>query len=161
MAVDLAPLRLDSRARRQIRNFPRLEQNPAQLRIRVQVHQRGHPAATLRSATGVYNCFGLAFASRRTWVDEQEVRQVLMDDGYRPTSREDLREGDLVIYSTRPGGIDHVAVVTAFDWTDPSVVWVISQWGTDGEWKHRIDDVPGLCGSPAEFWTDRRLVSAT
>jgi hypothetical protein len=161
MVLDLAPLALDSRARRQIGNFPRLEQNPAQLRIKLQVHQNDHPAATLRSATGVYNCFGLAFGSRRTWILEDEVRKVLADDGYRQIGLGDLREGDLVIYSTRPGGIDHAAVVTAFDLTDPSVAWVISQWGQDGEWKHRIDDVPGFFGRPTEFWTDRRLLSGT
>jgi hypothetical protein len=41
--------------------------------------------------------------------------------------------------------------------TDPSE-WVISKWGDEGEYRHRIDDVPAVYGAATEFWTDRKKV---
>ena len=159
MVLDLAPLKLETRARRQIRNNPRIEPDPALLKIKLQIHQTAHPAATLRSATAVYNCFGMVFASRRTCIlEEDEVQKILRDDEYRPTTLAGLKEGDLVVYGTARGRTDHVGIVTAFDLTDPSTVWVLSQWGQVGEWKHEINDVPPLLGQPTAFWTDRRTI---
>ena len=34
--------------------------------------------------------------------------------------------------------------------------WVLSQWGEDGEYLHRLADVPVLLGNQVEYWSDRR-----
>lgn len=54
---------------------------------------------------GVYNCAGHAWASRRTAVlDEDAVRLILGDDGYRSfASVEDVVQGDLVVYWGKVG----------------------------------------------------------
>ena len=38
-------------------------------------------------------------------------------------------------------------------------ITVLSQWGDDGEYIHKLTEVPNEYGKAEEFWTDRRLVS--
>ena len=101
---------------------------------------------------------GLVFASRRTWVDIDHLQTFLEDDGYRQIPDSDLRMGDLVIYRDESGEPTHVGIVAQMSPYTPSHtrdVYVLSQWGRDGEYFHRIDDVNHNLGTPAEFWTDR------
>jgi hypothetical protein len=35
---------------------------------------------------------------------------------------------------------------------------VLSKWGYDGEYPHKVSYVPDALGSPEEFWTDRKSV---
>jgi hypothetical protein len=116
---------------------------------------------------GVCNCAGHVWASRRTAIlDEEAVRLILGDDGYRAfASVEDVVQGDLVLYWGKVGEAQetflHVGMVCEIRPGPGSVrfPWVLSKWGaTCGEWLHRYDDVPyarqGF--SPRiEFRTDR------
>ncbi len=53
-----------------------------------------------RGPTGVYNCAGHVWASRRTAIHETEdIEAILRDDGYRVLEqKESPRPGDLVLY---------------------------------------------------------------
>ncbi len=53
-----------------------------------------------RGPTGIYNCFGHVWASRRTGIYETpEIEAILKDDGYRLLEqKESPRLGDLVLY---------------------------------------------------------------
>ncbi len=162
MTILLRPLRMDTRAGRPIRNFQRLEQAPARLRAAAEIHIAAHPRRALRSATGVYNCIGLAFGSRRAWIDisddlEIEVRKILYDDQYRQLpSDAGLEAGDIVLYRRDDGSLTHAAVVIAIPIALHDQVRVISQWGADGEYVHDVADVTSILGRPSEYWTDRR-----
>ncbi len=160
---DRAYLPLATRRGAPIPNERRLERAPASLRAAYDLFRRERPNARLRSATAVYNCMGMAFASRRTWIDTSQLGMILQDDDYRRLDGpHEAHTGDLVVYRKRPGGaVSHVSVIVRIEPMVQTVSWeiiTISQWGADGEYLHRVDDVPDLLGEPVEYWTDRRPV---
>jgi len=118
------------------------------------------PTATCRSLTAMYNCVGLVFASRRTVVDCKHLEVILRDDGYRPIGREKAVEGDIVVY-LRNNEPQHVGIVFRLQdlsfARDGSViqVWILSQWGDDGEYLHKMQEVPVIYGDVTHFWTER------
>ena len=66
--------------------------------------------------------------------------------------------GDVVVYRDEEGFVVHVGLVTEVETNVKEATWevsVLSQWGGDGEYFHRIDDVSPLLGKPTEYWTDR------
>lgn len=84
---------------------------------------------------------------------------ILGDDGYRPLPNgDDLTAGDVVVYRDEEGAVAHVGLVTEVKTDIEKAQWevfVLSQWGRDGEYFHRLDDVNLLLGKPTEYWTDR------
>ena len=120
---------------------------------------KDHPSARVRSLASVYNCIGMVFASRRTWVGPETMPMILGDDEYRPLPNDDdLTAGDVVVYRDEEGAVAHVGLVTEVKTNIEKAQWevfVLSQWGRDGEYFHRLDDVNLLLGKPTEYWTDR------
>jgi len=112
-----------------------------------------HPFARLRSNTSTYNCMGLVFASRRTHIDVDLIEQFLRDDEWRKLDNPtDVQPGDIVLY--RLNGLRaHVGIV--WECVDGRTT-MLSKWGDAGEYFHGLCDVPGFCGSPSEYYTDRR-----
>jgi hypothetical protein len=102
---------------------------------------------------------GMAFASRRTLIDPDHLQLILADDGYRRIPHEnDLVAGDVVVYRDESGAVSHVGLVTDVMPDLRGATWeisVLSQWGQDGEYFHRVDDVSPRLGKAAEYWTDR------
>lgn len=157
-------LPLATRKGRQIPNDRRAEQHPERLRVAKEMWETAHPSAQARSLTGVYNCMGMVFATRRTWIDPDELKMILEDDEYRQLSpNEHVVPGDIVVYKDGSGAVSHVGIVSEIR-VDLAIakreVRVLSQWGRDGEYFHRVNDVPQGLGSPSEFWTDRRGLEA-
>lgn len=122
------------------------------------------PSARCCSLTAMYNCVGVVFASRRTHVDCEHLDMILQDDGYRLISQKSAIEGDVVVY--RKDGIPlHVGII--YELQDLSFardgsqieLWVLSQWGQDGEYIHKLREVSTLYGDQLEFWTERRPVT--
>lgn len=153
-------IELATRAGRPISNDRRLSGNPTRLKVAEELVLKHHNTAVTRSLTGSYNCMGMVFATRRTWVDTNQLSIILEDDDYRKlTSMEDVIEGDVIIYKGEEGQVTHVGLVSS---VVPNLIEgsktinVMSQWGHDGEYFHRIDDVNPLLGVPAEAWTDRK-----
>ena len=120
---------------------------------------QAHPHVQVRSLSSVYNCMGMVFASRRTWVEPEHLRMILAEDGYRQLPDErDLQLGDVVVYKDDSGEISHVGIIARREIDllgQPPQLFVLSQWGQDGEYFHRADDVNPRLGKPAEYWTDR------
>lgn len=88
-----------------------------------------------------YNCHGLAFASRRTRVEGTEtVNQILDDDGYVEVDEEDVMPGDLLLYFSDSGTLQHAAIVVdPPSETSLSVPRVYGKWGNWAEvihWAH-------------------------
>jgi hypothetical protein len=138
--------------------------------------RRTHQAAArvlIRDDTG-YNCAGLAFASRRGWYGDEPtpLRLVLPNepgymsdfhesivravtaDGYRSIARSEARIGDLVTYATE-GQIQHVAQVVGTEPGAPPATWVVSKFGSFGEYLHAVENVPSECGNIDRVWTAR------
>lgn len=150
-----------------IRNVRRTENAPEALRDAAERWKRLLPNAILRSNTALYNCVGLVFASRRTWVGVDDLGPVLRlifeEDGYnRLSSMADVERGDVVVYRDPQGKeirhigivIEKSAVVQKADWQ----VTVLSKWGPWGEYVHPLRDVPSGLGEPVEFWSERRIL---
>lgn len=103
-----------------------------------------------------YNCVGMIFASRRAFIDIDEIYSLLREDGYTRIESHAVVEGDIVLYkyANKP---THVALIISAERVGrtPSIR-VISKWGLDAEFIHFEHDVPELFGEPAEYYTDRK-----
>jgi len=164
---DKRAIQLATRKNRWIPNVVRLESPPARLNAAVLIHRISHPNAQLRSLTSVYNCMGLVFAARRTWIGISDIDSplglILEDDGYRKVEDEKkVMLGDVVVYKDAEKRVSHVGVVAKID-TDiingDRKLRVMSQWGADGEYIHDCDDLPMHIGKTSiEFWTERKGV---
>ena len=92
-----------------------------------------------------YNCHGLVFGSRRTWIeDASEVDKILREDGYLKVLERDIKLGDILIYKDADNGdVSHSAVVvempTAADYGIPRV---LSKWSSYCEIIHRANYGP-------------------
>jgi len=158
---DRGSLPLYTRSREFIPNEIRLESHPIRLQAAKALWEKEHPQAKLRSSTSIYNCMGLVFASRRTWVDPEYIALILHGDEYqRVANIFDVKIGDIVLYKDNDGkDITHVGIVVE---VIPEIITasfqfkVISKWGADGEYIHSTEDVPERLGHPSEYWTDRR-----
>ena len=152
-------LPLATRRGREIPNEQRSPLAPARMSAAKDIMLGGHTSASVRSLSSVYNCMGMVFASRRTWVGPEHLYMILEDDDYRQVSSEgDLEPGDVVVYKDEADIAVHVGLVTE---VRPNVgdakweIFALSQWGADGEYFHHVNDVNPRLGKPAEYWTDR------
>lgn len=153
---DDGALMLETRTRRPIPNeYRNQDVLPARLAEIERLLINAHPGAQLLFSTGLYNCGGLIFGSRRVWIEPDQFRKILADDGYRPVTAPP-KPGDVVLYGTPEKGVDHVGVVhhmfIAYPPQRPKPeVWVRSKWGEGGEYVHEIHDVPKQFGEPLQL----------
>ena len=152
-------LLLCTRKKTPIPNEMPLPRLPLSMRAGEAMHLRDHPNIQSRSLRSEYNCMGMIFASRRTCVDPIHLSFIFSDDDYRTVRNEsELWPGDVVVYRDNDNEIMHVGLVShirpVLD-QGTREIWVLSQWGFDGEYLHRAEDVSINLGKPAEYWTDR------
>ena len=142
--------------------IPDEDRNPNALMTARELWASIFPEIRSRSLTAMYNCAGMVFAARRTCISNmRDIDLILRDDDYRRLSDEGLAEvGDLVVYR-RIGIPRHVGIV--FEKVpdleagqQPFHFRILSQWGDDGEYLHRLRDVPTIFGDQIEFWSDRK-----
>jgi hypothetical protein len=161
---DPQAIEIQTRKGRRLRNERRLETPTAVRKEAVRIILDNYKGTELISSTALYNCFGLAFAARRTWIhDEVEVKAVLEDDGFRPVSmeRQFWEVGDVVLYCKGDGDIEirHVAVIVE---KRPIVgcggfeIRVVSAWGESGEYLHPVDVASPLHGRPYRVYSQRK-----
>ena len=122
------------------------------------------PNITRRSLSATYNCAGHVFATRRTWIEPEDFsyERVLQEDGYRRLPSEICPViGDVVVYREKEGGEPHhvgvVARVVLIEKAGQNGIWILSKWGDQPEYLHRLEDVPDIYGRHYEFWTERRV----
>ena len=161
--MDPYALKMETRKRRWIYNVVRPESSHEQMKVRIEVALGACPQAVPVAASTIYNCFGLAFATRRSAiVDEEDVLAIMEDDGFRmlPWDPNAWLPGDVVIYRNSEGGLVHVGLVAnhSVDLSRGEVrVYVLSAWGDSGEYLHPIDEIPPLLGKPTEVVSQRFL----
>ena len=92
-------------------------------------------------------------ASRRAWVDPEDLIRVLREDGYRElASAAEAEAGDVVAYLDRNGEVCHAALVVRKNVIVPGAqeepLTVLSKWGADGEYAHELSQLPDYLGTP-------------
>ncbi len=104
--------------------------------------------------TGIYNCHGQSFLSKRSGIWEDfVVRQILIEDKYKQLDWDSAGPGDIVIYFKNSIGITHSATILQIR---PSIncvkdFIVISKWGTYKEFIHPLATCP-FEADKFEFW---------
>ena len=85
-----------------------------------------------------YNCHGLTFASRRTCViDVAEIPQILIDDGYEEIPMKETLPGDIVLYYSLNGDIEHSGIVISKpNLASYFIPLILSKWGAAFEAIH-------------------------
>ena len=144
-----------------IPNEKRQELLPEVMQAKIDVHENfaKRVGAQIRSISGVYNCVGMVFATRRVHIDDQQVRMILEEDGYREIEEAEAKGDDIVVY-TLSSEVIHVGRI--FGNAPPDEYGeieriVLSKWGEDGEYFHKIKDLPeALQFDDWEIWTERR-----
>lgn len=106
--------------------------------------ERQYPGARERcQATGLFNCHGLTFASRRTCIaDAQDVRTILSDDNYVEIRQADTLPGDVVIYEGERGDVEHSGIVVEPGDATFGIPRVVSKWGAYKELIHSANNCP-------------------
>ena len=126
-----------------------------------------HDWTLRKKPCGMYNCFGLIWAARRTSIyDLNGVETILEDDGYRKLSAgEKPLFGDIALYLFPPPNAEiwHAGLVCELrefiNLNISPVPWVLSKLNdVYGEVLHKAEDVH----SPQEdchleYWTDRPM----
>ena len=159
---DVRALKLETRRKRWVQNAMGPQRSPESMVAARAMHTANHARIVARSLSSVYNCFGLAFASRRTAiVDGAQVESILADDGYKLVGQDKALRGDVVLYRDRDSNeIIHAGLISEIRTRlDDSVAEriVISQWGQDGEYEHPEVSVPTRLAGRIEYWTMRTV----
>jgi len=158
---DRQALPLTTRRGTRIPNEQRLERAPEGLRVARELWESRYPEARVRSLSSTYNCMGMAFATRRTWIDTDHLDMIFGEDGYQRVAEPSrVTVGDILVYRNQSGEAVHVGIVVARIPSVESGGWlttVLSQWGADGAWIHPESHVPTVLGQPSEYWSERRL----
>ncbi len=126
----------------------------------------GRQWQTRKPVTGIYNCAGHVWASRRTSLtDPRQWRTILKEDGF--VKIDTPVADDIVLYVDEDNNeIIHVARVVelreGFTPESEKYPWVVSKWGPiSGEAMHFVHDVPYEKDGyrfRIEYWTDRPII---
>jgi hypothetical protein len=135
-----SPIRLDTRCENQIDN--EIDRRPIRVgdEILSDDYRKDYPGGRHRptSSSRKYNCHGLTFASRRTWIAKAlEVKKILEEDEYVLVNVQDVMPGDIVVYSQN-GDAEHSGIVIASGF----VPVILSKWGPAHEVIHKVNDCP-------------------
>jgi hypothetical protein len=135
-------LALHTRCENQIAN--EIDREPVRFgdTLRVEDFRKEYPHEVHRpvSPSRKYNCHGLCFAGRRTWIDDsQEIAKIIEDDEYQKVPYAEVQPGDVAIYYV-DGDAEHSGIVVSLD--DLKVPSVLSKWGPFHEVVHKVARCP-------------------
>jgi hypothetical protein len=109
------------------------------------IYKRKYILVNYRTAAiPFYNCHGMTFASRRTGIhDINFLRKILEDDGYIEVSSNEIKEGDVALYYSRSGDIEHSGIVVETPKHGGIFIpRIYSKWGKGFEVVHSIAECP-------------------
>jgi hypothetical protein len=103
-----------------------------------------HQVIAQRSGpTGMYNCHGLTFASRRTAIEEtKEIARILLEDELDEVKLRDVKPGDIVVYWDKTGDAEHSGIVVTNPDDQLGIPMVCSKWGGGSEVLHWLNRCP-------------------
>lgn len=89
--------------------------------------------------SSLYNCHGMTFANRRTGIYEVEnITAILEDDKYFQIDINNILAGDIVLYYSDNGDIEHSGIVVEINNTEPVDIKILSKWGDAHETIHSL-----------------------
>ena len=154
---DRASIALSTKQGNRIPNFRKHNRRPESLLEAKRIWTERFPNIRNHSLDATYNCVGLVFAFRRVWVEDDHLPWLLSEEDYHAVDRPEV--GDLVIYSDEKT-MRHVGIVVNVTPDVRNAEWdvtVLSQWGQDGEYIHRLRDVPlQQFGYNIRFYSERK-----
>ena len=114
------------------------------------------PNATRRTeVSATYNCHGLTFACRRSRIPSStSVRCILADDQWDEVTITDVKAGDIVVYVSSDGDVNHSGLVVGKH-EDLNLPVICSKWGSAGEFVHLLNDCPPIYGPDNKFYRCR------
>jgi uncharacterized protein YijF (DUF1287 family) len=137
-----AELDLSTRRLRHINNSMNREPALDGMHMAVADMKRDYKQAVHRDEVGpcrTFNCHGLTFGSRRTWIDRPaDIQKILDDDDYVEVDIKNVKPGDIAIYR-KNGEIDHSGIVVDFVQNRPRI---LSKWAFLHEVVHFPWDCP-------------------
>lgn len=136
-----------------IPNAPGPPRPPEAMKSAYKLLKERFHSLVLRSQRSDYDCMGLVFGSRRTFIDIEHAPRILHQDGYRRIDVTETARGDVILYEDEDGPA-HIGIMWSYE-PDLKVRTVLSQWGADGEFFHRIDDVRDDWKHRVSAWTER------
>ncbi|MGO8761968.1 MAG: hypothetical protein ACLP2P_02765 [Desulfobaccales bacterium] len=93
--------------------------------------------------TAIYNCHGLTFASKRTNIfDVDQLFKILEEDRYFEIASEDILPGDIILYFSPEGDIEHSGVVIREPDAYLKIPQIYSKWGKYCEAIHFANNCP-------------------
>jgi len=94
----------------------------------------------VNDASPIYNCHGLTFGSRRAIIwKAQDIMTILKEDDYVEVDKNDVREGDVIIYFDDDGEPQHSGLVIG---KKENMPLVYSKWGLGREAVHLFSQCP-------------------
>lgn len=93
--------------------------------------------------TGIYNCHGLTFASRRTRIFEvSDIWKIIKEDKYFEIRAESVLPGDIIMYLAEDGDVEHSGIVVSEPDGTSHFPKVWSKWGKYCEILHYANYCP-------------------
>ena len=145
-------IRLETSQRTGIENHQDAELSAILVDWAKRLRQQYPNARPRTSPSAQYNCHGLTFAARRTWVYKSiSIATILDDDQYEEVSWSEVLPGDIVIYYSEEGDPNHSGVVVEAGGTLVAPI-ICSKWAHAGEFVHGLRDCPNMYGPNTEFF---------
>ena len=111
----------------------------------INLYKQKYFAEFRSSPTSIYNCHGMVFASRRTGIDNiQEIHKILNDDEYSEILPTEVLPGDIILYFSETGDMEHSGIVISKPEPPLYIPDVFSKWGNAGEVIHPANRCPYL-----------------
>lgn len=141
---DNKSIALATSKKKRIPNYQMLERPPESRFAARRLHEKG--SRQLRSLRSDYNCVGMVFANRRTFIEPEHIPMILEDDEFTEVGLTSAMPGDVVVYKdARTDDIIHVGTVISVEGAFESrKIRVLSQFGRDGEYFHDATDIPEM-----------------
>jgi hypothetical protein len=134
-------LALETRRKSAVSNRLNREAPYDGMKLAVEQHKRDYVAAVHRPVgpCNTYNCHGLTFGARRTWIHEpSEIQKILEEDDYIEVPLDKVMAGDIAVYR-KEGVIEHSGIVVEKPGLLPRI---LSKWGNLHEAIHFPLDCP-------------------
>lgn len=139
-------LALETRLKSGIDNELNRNAIPAGFEFQVEAYKTQYPHACHRPVEPcwTYNCHGLTFGTRRTWIkDPAEVAKILTEDDYQEIAVQDVIVGDIAVYYS-DGDATHSGNVVGQSAAGPRI---LSKWAFLHEVVHSVTECPYDAGN--------------
>lgn len=136
-----AKLALDTRNQSSIENFMDRLKPTDGCQLQIDNYIKEYPGADHRPVgpCSTFNCHGLTFASRRTWISYPlEILKILKEDDYHEVAFQEVRAGDIAVYFVG-GDAEHSGIVVEITAVGPRI---LSKWANLHEVIHLVGECP-------------------